>query len=271
MENSEELVGLSPNVDQHHCLWMLDDDVKLCRMVESYFKRQGWTFRSFHDTRDFEIALLESSPEAAIVDLMLPGKNGVQFLRSLQASGFHFPVLMLSAMGSPSDRVVGLEAGANDYMAKPFLCRELQLRIIKMLEIRCTEPTPSRPSRPAAASYQWGRLVFDVGSRRLVTGDLCESLSRGDAVLLEALCSAGGPISRQALLRVTGSLVEPSESRTIDVRISRLRGLLKKLNDGEDLIRSVRGRGYQIAQPPAVIQLPGLLAGAADPAEPQLS
>jgi len=75
VENSEELVGLSPNVDQPHCLWMLDDDMKLCRMVETYFKRQGWTFRSFYDTSDFEIALLESSPEAAIVDLMLPGKN----------------------------------------------------------------------------------------------------------------------------------------------------------------------------------------------------
>lgn len=270
MQNSEDLVGLAHTVAEPHCLWMLDDDVELCRMIETYFERLGWTFRSFHAARDFEFALLESSPEAAIVDLMLPGKTGLELVQSLQVSGFHFPVLMLSAMGSPSDRVVGLEAGANDYLAKPFLCRELQLRIVKMLDIRRRDATASLPLRPAAARYQWERLVFEVGSRRLVSGDLCEPLSRGDAALLEALCTAGGPISRQALLRATGSLVETSESRTIDVRIFRLRGLLKKLNDGEDLIRSVRGRGYQIAQPPALIQQTGA-AAAADPAEPQPS
>jgi DNA-binding response OmpR family regulator len=235
---------------------MLDDDMQLCRMIQTFFEREGWMFRSFHTARMFELALLDSRPDVAILDLMLPGKTGLELLEGLRLSGFRFPVLMLSAMGSPSDRVVGLEAGANDYMAKPFLCRELHLRILKMLDCSKMEPTATKPSHPAAASYQWGRVVFEVDSRRLVCDELSKSLSRGDAALLEALCTASGPISRQELLSASGSLVDTPESRTIDVRIFRLRRVLKELNDGNDLIVTIRGKGYQLTQLPLAIPRP---------------
>ena len=256
MQNREDLVGQPNTSGQSHCLWMVDDDMQLCRLIQTFYEREGWTFRSFNAARLFELALLESRPDVAILDLMLPGKTGLELLEGMRRSGFSFPVLMLSAMGSPSDRVVGLEAGANDYVAKPFLCRELHLRILKMLDSSKIEPTAAKSSHPAAASYQWGSVVFEVDSRQLVCGELCKSLSRGDAALLEALCTASGPISRQELLSASGSLVDIPESRTIDVRIFRLRKVLKELSNGNDLIATIRGKGYQLTQLPLAIPRP---------------
>ena len=256
MQNRRDLLGQPSNGGESHCLWMVDDDIQLCRMIQTFYEREGWIFRSFNTARLFELALLESQPDVAILDLMLPGKTGLELLQGMRRSGFSFPVLMLSAMGSPSDRVVGLEAGANDYVAKPFLCRELHLRIHKMLDSSKIELTAAKSSHPAAASYQWERVVFEVESRLLVCGELCKSLSRGDAALLEALCTANGPISRQELLSACGSLVDIPESRTIDVRIFRLRRVLKELSNGNDLIATVRGKGYQLTQLPLAIPRP---------------
>ncbi|MFN7230157.1 MAG: response regulator transcription factor [Synechococcaceae cyanobacterium] len=239
-----------------HTIWMLDDDVELCRMLSLFFGRLGWPFRAFYATRDFEHALLESSPDVAILDLMLPGKTGLQLLAGVRAAGFRFPVVMLSAMGSPSDRVAGLEAGANDYLPKPFLCRELHLRIVQMLSTRLPEPAQTAGAGPRPAGFRWGPLVFELGERRLVCGHLIEPLSRGDAALLLALCTAVGPTSRADLLKASGSLVDTPESRTIDVRLSRLRGLLRKLNNGDELIVAVRGKGYQLSHAPEELSQP---------------
>jgi DNA-binding response OmpR family regulator len=179
-----------------------------------------------------------------MLDQMLPEKCGTDILASLRNRNHQFPVLMISAMGAPSDRVLGLESGADDYISKPFLFRELQLRIQNLID---KQPQVTPPSPPATVLH-FANLRFEPGLQRLeanLGGGI--RLSRGEAALLLAFCQQPEVvISRQSLAQLTGSLVDPERSRTFDVRISRLRRILRELTGAEDLIRPIRGEGYRL-------------------------
>jgi DNA-binding response OmpR family regulator len=152
---------------------------------------------------------------------------------------------MISAMGAPSDRVLGLESGADDYISKTFLFRELQLRIQKLMAKR------PQPQSPTPTVLRLANLRFQPGLQR-IHSDRGEEirLSRGENALLLAFCQQPEVVlSRQSLAQLTGSLVDPERSRTFDVRISRLRRLLRELTGGDDLIRPLRGEGYRLESP----------------------
>ena len=114
-------------------IWLLDDDKALCRLLEPILNSRGWRPRSFHRPDDLLNALDGGAPDLLVLDQMLPDKSGTHVLANLRQAGWRFPLLMLSALGAPADRICGLEVGADDYLAKPFLPRELQLRIEKLL------------------------------------------------------------------------------------------------------------------------------------------
>jgi len=237
-------------------IWILEDDPRLCELLAGRFGDLGWRSVAFGDHRALEQALQQASPDLLVLDEMLPGRSGTEVLVGLRQWGHAFPVLMLSAMRAPGDRIAGLEAGADDYMGKPFEFRELQLRIERLLATHA-----SRSGFPPApcGSFQIDSLLFHAERFELVdpTGAVCR-ISRGDAALLQALCRRPGEvIGRQALARASGSLVDPSQSRTIDVRLGRLRRLLNGLlPEAGEVIEACRGQGYRIRVPIVGINTP---------------
>jgi len=226
-------------------LWILEDDITLCRLIAEQCDRQCWNLQAFHHPRSLETALAKRSPDLLLLDQMLPEKCGTDILASLRSRNHQFPVLMISAMGAPSDRVLGLESGADDYISKPFLFRELQLRIQKLIAKR------PQPQTPTPTVLRLANLRFKPGMQRIHADQGDEiRLSRGENALLLAFCQQPEVVlSRQSLAQLTGSLVDPERSRTFDVRISRLRRLLRELTGGEDLIRPLRGEGYRLESP----------------------
>ena len=225
-------------------IWILDDDAELGALLLSQFAQRGWAARHLSHPRELELALDQSQPDLLVLDELLPEQRGTDVLARLRRGLPHLPVLMLSALGAPRDRVAGLEAGANDYLGKPFLFRELQLRVEQLLK-------PAQISRLGAQAWQLGELQFQP--QQLWLGHPQGAgldLSRGDVALLQLLCSrAGEVVSRQDLGQASGSLVDVEQSRSIDVRLSRLRRLLAELEPELNVIETVRGRGYRLVAP----------------------
>jgi two-component system phosphate regulon response regulator OmpR len=241
-------------VDSPSSIWILEDDQVLCSLLSERFDALGWRSRAFHRPRSLEQALGEESPSLLVLDEMLPERRGGDLLAGLRQQGHLFPVVMLSAMRTARDRIAGLEAGADDYLGKPFEFRELQLRIERLLGVSQAGNAAQIPP-PAQECFQLGSLFFDVPHNEIESADgTITRISRGDAAMLQALCRRPREvIGRQTLARMSGSLVNVSQSRSIDVRLGRLRRLLKELlPEEQDLIEAYRGQGYRLmldAQP----------------------
>jgi DNA-binding response OmpR family regulator len=152
---------------------------------------------------------------------------------------------MLSALGEPHHRVAGLEVGADDYVGKPFLTRELQLRIERLLTRNGVPIAARRRDHPC---FAFADLRFDAAARTLesAAGEVL-SLTPGETAFLLAFCLAEGQtLSRERLIVGTGSLVDAEQSRSVDVRIAKLRRRLRQISGRNDLIESERGRGYRL-------------------------
>ncbi|MEJ5366025.1 MAG: response regulator transcription factor [Desulfosoma sp.] len=228
---------------------VIDDDWELCALLEEYLEPFGFSVVSVHDGEKGVRALEERTFDVVILDVMLPGRDGLDILRSLRARS-DVPVLMLTARGEDVDRIVGLELGADDYLPKPFNPRELLARLRALL----------RRSHRASAEEPSGRLE-DAAPRAdpIAIGDVSLSpatrtvLCRGELVpltavefnLLEALMrSAGQVMSREDLsLKVLGRKLHPYD-RSLDVHVSNLRKKLGDSSEGGERIKTVRGVGY---------------------------
>jgi DNA-binding response OmpR family regulator len=239
---------MSPATPSSHTaarVWVVDDDRELLSLLEERFGSCGWQTRSFEDGASLDEALTQDMPHVLVLDRLLPGQSGTHLLERLRRQGHRFPVLMLSALGTADERIEGLETGADDYLAKPFLWRELQLRLERLLDYR-RELTPQRPPEQI---FRINSVVFDPGRLELQgPGGVVSNLSRGDASLLSFFClSPGIAFEREQLCQATGSLVDAQNSRSIDVRISKLRKLLNSCKRGSGrMIEAVRGRGYRL-------------------------
>lgn len=231
-------------------IWILDDDADLGSLLLDQFGQRGWQARHLQHPRELEQALADTVPDLLVLDELLPGQRGTDVLSGLRQAHPQLPVLMLSALGAPRDRIAGLEAGANDYLGKPFLFRELQLRVEQLLRTAALATAPAAPPVVTVPDQAWqlGELRLDPERLWLGRADgVGQDLSRGDVALLQVLCSrAGEVVSRQELGQASGSLVDAQQSRSIDVRLSRLRRLLLELQPGELMIETVRGQGYRL-------------------------
>jgi DNA-binding response OmpR family regulator len=226
------------------CIWILDDDADLGSLLLEQFAQRGWQARHLLHPRELDQALAEAVPDLLVLDELLPGQRGTDVLLRLRQCHPQLPVLMLSALGAPRDRIAGLEAGANDYLGKPFLFRELQLRVQQLLRA-------GKAALPSDHDWQLGELRLDPQKLWLGRSDgRGQELSRGEVALLQLLCNrAGEVVSRQELGQASGSLVDAQQSRSIDVRLSRLRRLLLELQPEEQMIETVRGQGYRLTAP----------------------
>ncbi len=229
-------------------LLMIDDDRKLCRLVAGYLGPLGFDVTAVHDgLTGVERATADDETwHAIILDVMMPGLDGFEVLRRIRAKR-DLPVLMLTARGDETDRIVGLEVGADDYLPKTFSTRELLARLRAVL--RRTARTPAAGDAPAA-EYVVGPLRVSPDTRTAVLGDTPLTLTPVEFDLLASLAKARGRVkSREALLEEIRDRNYDVFDRSIDVHISALR---KKLGDDAKnprFIRTLRSAGYMLVNP----------------------
>lgn len=219
-------------------LLVIDDDVELCSLLSEFLQREGFQVECENEgRRGFERAL-EGGWDLLILDVMLPGMDGFEILKRLRAQQWRVPVLMLTARGEDDDRIVGLELGADDYLAKPFNPRELSARIRAIL--RRTETKPNR------GRIEVNGVVLDPGTREaLVDGKPIELTTLEFDILELLMRSAGHVVSRDDLMESLYSRKSTPYDRSIDMHVSHLR---KKLESSRPMIKTIRGSGYQFRQ-----------------------
>ncbi|HEX5682947.1 MAG TPA: winged helix-turn-helix domain-containing protein [Ideonella sp.] len=225
---------------------LLEDDPAIAGTVAFAFEREGWRVEQVLLVREAERSVRTAPPALAVLDVGLPDGNGLSLCRQWRADGDvrlrTLPVLMLTAQGEEIDRVLGLEAGADDYLAKPFSPRELVARVRALL--RRSAWSPSAADVPLID-------VDEAGQRALLAGQPLD-LTRLELRLLQALWRAAGRIkSREALLaEVWGPDCEAND-RTVDTHVKTLRAKLREQRPDLDPIVTHRGLGYALVLPPA--------------------
>jgi two-component system OmpR family response regulator len=225
---------------------IVDDDPDICALLTQFLTGQGYTVATAGDGDAMRQALVNKAVDLVILDLMLPGEDGLSLCRHLRATT-SLPIIMLTAMGSETDRVVGLEMGADDYLAKPFSTRELLARIRAVLR-RAGQITPSAPA-PADESgeiLEFSGWHLDISRRRLTSPDgvLAEITSGEFDLLLAFLRHPHQVLSRDQLLDLARGRVSGPFDRTIDVQVGRLRRKMESDPKTPELFKTVRGGGY---------------------------
>lgn len=218
---------------------IVDDDASLRSALGDYLAGAGYAVRSADGGAAMDALLAEAEPDLVVLDVMMPGEDGLAICRRLEG---RTPVLMLSAMSETTDRIVGLEVGAADYLAKPFEPRELLARIRAVL--RRSVRAGDVVATDRALVFEGWRL--EVSARRLTdpTGAPIELTAGEFALLLTFLQSAGRILSRDQILENTHGPLAENFDRAVDLAVSRLRRKLERPEQAS-LIETVRGAGYR--------------------------
>lgn len=218
---------------------VVDDDAEIRKLLSAFLRDNGYRVSTAADGRQIVKSVTEAGIDLVVLDVMLPGRGGFELCRDVRAST-PASVIMLTAKGSETDRIVGLELGADDYLAKPFNPRELLARIKAVLRRTKTD----FQERARYLSFERFRIDMQRRELRSFDGALID-LSAGEYDLL--LTFAETPqrvLSRDQLLDLTRGRTSSGFDRTIDVQVSRLRRKLAASDDGEAVIKTVRGSGY---------------------------
>lgn len=246
-------MDISPLGADAPLLFVVDDDHVLCGQIADYLTAHGYVTRRFHDTKGLAEAVERERCALILLDVMLPGEDGLAFCRRLRAAPAtaRVPVILLSALDEETDRVVGLELGADDYIVKPFSSRELLARVRTLLR-RTGESTPLRPfpDRPVAR-YRFGGWTVEARARLLIDpAGVAGNLSAAEFRLLRVFLEHPQEVlDRETLLRVIQRPADTPYDRVLDVQISRLRARLGESAREQRLIRTARGDGYMLAAP----------------------
>ena len=221
---------------------LIDDDAELRQLLATYLGRHGFDTLLLPDTRQLDAFLERYQPQLLILDLMLPGEDGLAACRRLRARGEMRPVIMLTARDEPVDRVIGLEMGADDYLGKPFDPRELVARIEAVLRRGALSPLAPDPEGGVTRFGEW---LFDRAARQLSRKDQAVTLTSGEFALLNTLIHhARQPMKRERLLELTRGDASESFDRAIDVQIHRLRRLIETDPAHPRYLQTVWGIGY---------------------------
>jgi two-component system, OmpR family, response regulator QseB len=216
-------------------LLLVEDDAMIGESVRTGLRRDGFTVDWVQDGRAAELALGNGVYDTLLLDLGLPRKEGLEVLKTLRRNGNRIPVLVLTARDSVADRVKGLDAGADDYLVKPFDLDELSARIRALLR---------RQAGRAEPVIQFGDLALNPGMREVTIKGRSLALSGREFALLEAFLERPGAVlSREQLEEKLYGWDEEVESNTVEVYIHSLR---KKL--GQEFIKNIRGVGYMVAK-----------------------
>jgi two-component system OmpR family response regulator len=233
--------------DSAHIL-VVDDDREIRTLLRDFLEKNGFKATAVADGQETRRALARERFDLVVLDLMLPGESGLTICRELRQSS-DIPIIMLTALGEEVDRVVGLEVGADDYLAKPFSPRELVGRIRAVL--RRTLQQPRQPGVTDAAGFAFGDWYLDATTRTLTHADGAVVALSGAEYRLLAVLLENAPrlLKRAELLEIVrGRDFDPFD-RSIDVRVSRLRQTLRDDARAPRIIKTVYGEGYIIGVP----------------------
>lgn len=227
---------------------VVDDDPDLCSLLADYLSGNGFVVQTVHDGVAMRDLLSQTPPDAIVMDLMLPGEDGLSLTRAIKAQ-WDIPVLMLSARGEEMDRVIGLEVGADDYLAKPFGPRELLARLRALMRRAHPVSGGRGPTAPAGAEaaqrMAFGPFVLDTAGHRLLREGHEVALTSAEYDLLAVLVAHPGRVlSRDRLIDLLKGYDRDPFDRSVDSRVTRLRRKIEADPAAPQYIRTVRGEGY---------------------------
>ncbi len=218
-------------------LLLIDDDIELCELLGRWLSQEGFQVSACHDGQSARHSLASQTPDAVVLDVMLPDGSGLELLKQLRSQHPELPVLMLSARGEPLDRILGLELGADDYLAKPCDPRELTARLRAVLR-RTASNSPASPFDLGDLHYSQARGTVNLADQEV-------TLTLSESRILEALLtSPGEPVDKQTLTQLALGRKLTLYDRSLDMHVSNLRKKLGPHPDGRPRILALRGRGY---------------------------
>jgi two-component system, OmpR family, response regulator len=225
---------------------VVDDDREIRSLLTEYLQQQGYRVSAAADGRGLRAAMAQAHPDLVILDLMLPGEDGLTLCRELRARS-EVPVIMLTARGEETDRIVGLELGADDYIAKPFSPRELLARIKSVL--RRTRALPENLRRGDTGVFRFAGWTLDAATRDLISPQgVLVALSGTDFRLLKIFVEHPNRVlTRDQLVDLMLAREAGPYDRAIDIQVSRLRQRLGEDAKEPAIIKTVRGQGYVFA------------------------
>lgn len=232
---------MAPDMTSH--VLLVDDDLRLRGLLETLLRREGFQVAVAGNGQQMEKVLQEMPIDLMVLDLMLPGRSGLDICRDLRAAESSLPIIMLTAKGDDIDRILGLELGADDYLPKPCNPRELIARIRAVMRRRQTTP----PGSPAidGAPVLFGQFRLHPTTRVLQRNGVPVSLTTGEFAVLYALVThPGETLSRDRLLTLARGRERGSFDRSIDVQMSRLRRLIEADPAKPRYLQTVWGAGY---------------------------
>jgi len=230
--------------DEKQRIVVVDDDRRLRELLTRYLSEQGFSVKAVENAEAMDRALARERFDLVVLDLMMPGEDGLSACRRLRGTANPIPIIMLTAKGDDVDRIVGLEMGADDYLPKPFNPRELVARIRAVLRRRPAAALPGAPSTDEQIA-SFGAISLDLGTRTMTRDGVPVTLTTGEFALLKVLVThPRQPLTRDKLMELARGREYEVFDRSIDVQISRLRKLVEHDPAEPRYIQTVWGFGY---------------------------
>lgn len=229
--------------EQQQKILVVDDDSRLRALLQRYLEEQGYLVKAVADGEQMDRALSREIYSLMVLDLMLPGEDGMSICKRLRDADNGIPIIMLTAKGDDADRINGLEAGADDYLPKPFNPRELLARVKAVLR-RQVKELPGAPSQHETI-VTFGPFALDLSTRTLTKDGQAVSLTTGEFAVMKALVQhPREPLTRDKLMNLARGREWSAMERSIDVQVSRLRRLIEDDPSNSRYIQTVWGVGY---------------------------
>jgi two-component system, OmpR family, phosphate regulon response regulator OmpR len=239
-DNDYMVIGMSEETSK---ILVVDDDLRLRSLLERYLKEQGYIVKTAANSEQMDKFLERENYHLMVLDLMLPGEDGLSICRRLRAQENGIPIVMLTAKGDEVDRIIGLELGADDYISKPFNPRELLARIKAVLR-RQTKEVPGAPSGEEQM-VEFGRFSLNLATREMTDDGTPLTLTSGEFAVLKALVThPRQPLSRDKLMNLARGRDYSALERSIDVQVSRLRRMVEEDPAKPRYLQTVWGVGY---------------------------
>lgn len=222
---------------------VVDDDVRLRELLQRYLTEQGFSVKVVADAKEMDTALTNNDVDLLVLDLMLPGEDGLSICRRIRGTGSMMPIIMLTARGDEVDRIIGLEMGADDYLPKPFNPRELLARANAVLR----RHERLQPGAPAINSdnVTIGDFIFNASTRSLSKDGVPVTITSGEFALLKVFVDhPRQPLSRDRLMQLARGRELDVFDRSIDVQVSRLRKLIEPDPAHPRYLQTMWGFGY---------------------------